>query len=172
MKDHSFKVSSLISIVLGWSGNSCYKIHCENMFIHSVFSLGKKKKANFFWRRSFFFVLKVLLQASTKSKVEECLFNHNVNNQESWCSQAGFIKCWGVWANHTQTECCFCFSLEIYVHLLIYTGFPGGASGKEPAYQCRRCKRRGSRVRSLGWEDLLEGDTATSILSWRIPWAE
>ena len=22
-------------------------------------------------------------------------------------------------------------------------GFPGGTSGKEPAYQCRRCKRRG-----------------------------
>ena len=29
-------------------------------------------------------------------------------------------------------------------------------------------------VRSLGWEDLLEKGTAThsSILAWRIPWAE
>ena len=30
------------------------------------------------------------------------------------------------------------------------------------------------QVRSLGWEDPLEEDTAThsSILAWRIPWAE
>ena len=34
-------------------------------------------------------------------------------------------------------------------------GFPGGANGKEPACQCRRCKRRGSG-RSLAWEDPLE----------------
>ena len=34
------------------------------------------------------------------------------------------------------------------------TGFPGGASGKEPACQCRRHKVR--QVWSLGWEDPLE----------------
>ena len=41
-------------------------------------------------------------------------------------------------------------------------------SGKEPAWQCRRCKRR---VRSLGWEDPLEEEMAThsSALAWRIP---
>ena len=33
-------------------------------------------------------------------------------------------------------------------------GFPGGTSGKEPAYQCRRCKRR-------CWEDPLENEMAT-----------
>ena len=27
-----------------------------------------------------------------------------------------------------------------YMHMYVYTGFPGGASGKEPACQCRRCK--------------------------------
>ena len=55
------------------------------------------------------------------------------------------------------------------VHVL---GFPGGASGKEPAYQCRRCKD--TRVWSLGQEDPLEEGTAThsSILAWRIPWTE
>ena len=49
-------------------------------------------------------------------------------------------------------------------------GFPGGASGKEPACQCRRRKR----VLSLGWEDPLEKEMAThsSILAWRIPWTE
>ena len=36
--------------------------------------------------------------------------------------------------------------------------FPGGASGKEPAFQCRRPKRR---VRSLGQEDPLEEGMAT-----------
>ena len=25
--------------------------------------------------------------------------------------------------------------------MYVYMGFPGGASGKEPACQCRRCKR-------------------------------
>ena len=31
-----------------------------------------------------------------------------------------------------------------------------------------------TRVRSLGWEDLLENEMAThsSILAWKIPWAE
>ena len=32
-------------------------------------------------------------------------------------------------------------------------GFPGGASSKEHACQCRRCKRQEMRVRSLGRED-------------------
>ena len=46
-----------------------------------------------------------------------------------------------------------------------------GSSGKEPSFQCRRCKRR---VRSLGWEDRLEEGMAahSSILAWWIPWTE
>ena len=53
-----------------------------------------------------------------------------------------------------------------------YTGFPGGAGGKEPTRQCRRHKKHG--VRSLGWEDPLEKGMAThsSILAWRIPSTE
>ena len=31
---------------------------------------------------------------------------------------------------------------NLRVHLCVCTGFPGGASGKEPACQCRRHKRR------------------------------
>ena len=48
-------------------------------------------------------------------------------------------------------------------------GFPGGASGKESACQCRRHEMQ---VRSLGQEDPLEEGMAThsSILAWRIPW--
>ena len=48
-------------------------------------------------------------------------------------------------------------------------GFPGGASGKECACQCRRHEMQ---VRSLGQEDPLEEGMAThsSILAWRIPW--
>ena len=47
-------------------------------------------------------------------------------------------------------------------------GFPGGASGKEPACQCRRHE---TWVQSLGQEDPLEKGMATysSILAWRIP---
>ena len=53
-----------------------------------------------------------------------------------------------------------------------YRGFPGGASGEEPACRCRRHK--GCEVRSLGWEDPLEKEMAahSSILAWRIPWTE
>ena len=48
-------------------------------------------------------------------------------------------------------------------------GFPGGASDKEFACQCRR-----HEILLLGWEDPLEEDMAThsSILAWRIPWTE
>ena len=53
----------------------------------------------------------------------------------------------------------------------IKEGFPGGASGKEPSYQCRRY-----RDASLipGWEGPLEKETGnySSILSWEIPWTE
>ena len=47
-------------------------------------------------------------------------------------------------------------------------GFPGGASGKEAACQCRRHE---TWVPSLGGEDPLEEGTAThsNILAWRIP---
>ena len=46
-------------------------------------------------------------------------------------------------------------------------GFQGGARGKEPTYQRRRCE-------ALGWEDSREEGMAThsSILAWRIPWTE
>ena len=51
-------------------------------------------------------------------------------------------------------------------------GFPGGASGKEPACQFRRHKRLW--VRSLLWEDPLEEGMAThsSVLARRVPWTE
>ena len=46
----------------------------------------------------------------------------------------------------------------------------GGTSGKEPTFQCKRCKRRGFH----SWEDPLEEGMAThsSVLTWRIPWTE
>ena len=45
------------------------------------------------------------------------------------------------------------------------------ASGKEPACQCRRCKRG---VEPLGGEDPLEEEMAahSSILAWKIPQTE
>ena len=51
---------------------------------------------------------------------------------------------------------------------MVYEGFPGGASGQEPACQYRRTKRHG--FLSLDPEDPLEEGMAThsSILAWRI----
>ena len=54
------------------------------------------------------------------------------------------------------------------LHQLYFGGFPGGASGKEPACQCRKHKRRGFDP----WvgKSPLEKDVAnhSSILAWRI----
>ena len=50
--------------------------------------------------------------------------------------------------------------------------FPGGASGKEPTCQCRKCKRHGFNP-WVGKIPLEEGmATHSSILAWRIPWTE
>ena len=51
-------------------------------------------------------------------------------------------------------------------------GFPGGASGKDPACQCGWTSE--TQARSLGQEDPLEESEATpsTILAWRIPWTE
>ena len=56
----------------------------------------------------------------------------------------------------------------IYCQLYLQLSFPGGASDKEPACQCRRHRRQ--RVRFLGGEDPLKESMAThsSILAWRI----
>ena len=50
--------------------------------------------------------------------------------------------------------------------------FPGGASGKEPACQCKKCWE--TWIWSLGGEDPLEEEMAThsSILAGKIPWTE
>ena len=43
--------------------------------------------------------------------------------------------------------------IGIFNHLCFLEGFPGGASGKEPTCQCRRCKRRwfDPWVRKIPW---------------------
>ena len=67
-----------------------------------------------------------------------------------------------------------CF-LEVEVFKLLFWkswGFSVAARDKEPACQCRRHKE--TWVQSLGQEDSLEEEMATSysILAWRIPWTE
>ena len=51
-------------------------------------------------------------------------------------------------------------------------GFSGGASGEEPACQCRRCKRLGFSpwVGKIPLEK--EMATHSCVLAWRIPWTE
>ena len=47
-------------------------------------------------------------------------------------------------------------------------GFPGGASGKEPACQCRRCKRLGFDpwVGKIPWRKAWQ---PTPVFSWKNP---
>ena len=49
----------------------------------------------------------------------------------------------------------------LYINACVWNleGFPGGASGKESTWQCRKHKE--TWVRSLGWEDSLEKGIAT-----------
>ena len=51
-------------------------------------------------------------------------------------------------------------------------GFPGGTSGKESAFHCRRHMRYGfsSRDRKIPWRKKMT--THSSILIWKIPWTE
>ena len=55
-----------------------------------------------------------------------------------------------------------------FLHLLLVFGFPGGASGEEPA-----CNT-GDPGLTPGSEDPLEKEMAThsSVPAWRIPWSE
>ena len=50
----------------------------------------------------------------------------------------------GVAKSWTQMSVCMCAHTHTYTHThIIHKGFPGGTSGKEPAWQCRRHKRWG-----------------------------
>ena len=62
---------------------------------------------------------------------------------------------------------------HFFSHILFFDmDFPGGASGKEPAWQCRRHRRHGFDpwVRKIPWRRALA--THSSIFAWRIPWTE
>ena len=53
-----------------------------------------------------------------------------------------------------------------------YWSFPGGTSGKESAYQCRRPNRRrfDPWIRKIPLEKKMA--THSNILAWEIPWTE
>ena len=56
----------------------------------------------------------------------------------------------------------------VHTHTHIYRDFPGGSVVKNPPAM------QESWLRSLGWENPLEEEmeTYSSILAWKIPWAE
>ena len=58
-----------------------------------------------------------------------------------------------------------------------FSGFPGGASGKDPAWKCRRLKRHrlDPWVRKIPGSGRSPGEgmaTYASILAWRTPWTK
>ena len=68
-----------------------------------------------------------------------------------------------------------CFYFYLLIHIICLRDFPGGASGKEPAYSCRRLRDTGL-IPGLG-KSPGEGhgnplQYPSSILAWRIPWTE
>ena len=62
------------------------------------------------------------------------------------------------------------FPLLLFTAYIIWC-FPGGTSGKEPTYLCRRHKRCGFNpwVRKIPWRRKWQ---PTSTLAWRIAWTE
>ena len=82
-----------------------------------------------------------------------------------------FLKCTFIWLSQVFCEVGKIVNLMLQMNTFVQ-GLPGGASGKEPTCQCRRCKRHG--FDPLGREDPLEEGMAThsSIFAWRIPWTE
>ena len=75
---------------------------------------------------------------------------------------AGLLVCLSI-----RFELCLSMGYNFSIFILPM-GFPGVTRGKEPSWQCSRCKE--VQVRSLGWEDPLEKGMTThsSIFAWRI----
>ena len=53
-----------------------------------------------------------------------------------------------------------------------YVKFPGGASGKEPDYQCRLDVRDLGSIPGLERSPGVGNSNHSGILAWRIPWTE
>ena len=66
---------------------------------------------------------------------------------------AGLLVCLS-----TRFELCLSMGCNLSIFILPM-GFPGVTRGKEPSWQCSRCKE--VQVRSLGWEDPLEKGMTT-----------
>ena len=86
---------------------------------------------------------------------------------EGWNEKAEHRGGSGQWNNGMTLTVDTCHYTFVKTHRMCW-GFPGGSDGKEPPAMCE------TRVQSLGQEDPLEKgmDTHSSILGWRIPWAE
>ena len=80
-----------------------------------------------------------------------------------WREEPGRLLVHGVAKSQTRLS-------DFTFTFMIKEGFPGGASGKEPACQCVRCKRGGFNpwVGKIAWRRAWH----SSILAWRIPWTE
>ena len=87
--------------------------------------------------------------------------------------------CLSLYQTHTVCLSLYIYNIYkeiyiIYLHTHTHThiwGFPGGVSGKEPTYQCKRHKRCrfDPWVRKIPWR---RHGNHSSILAWRIPWTE
>ena len=95
-----------------------------------------------------------------------------------WIFRIDFIEDWLVWSPicpRNSQECCPAPQLEsnnslvlslLYGPCLSSVSFPGSSADKESTLIYK------TPVPSLGQEDLLEKANHSSILTWRIPWAE
>ena len=72
------------------------------------------------------------------------------------------------WISHWKCTICFSNFNDYFIVLYLTHCLPNHLAIKNPTAM------QETRVRSLGWEDLLEKEMAThsSILAWEIPWTE
>ena len=91
-----------------------------------------------------------------------------------WWSLMIFTTAWNSSQPSSPETFFFCPHLDL-LSLLLISGFPGGVSGKEPTYQCRKHKRLKSGkfkpwVRKIPWRK--KWQPSPVLCPWRIPWTK
>ena len=111
----------------------------------TLFISGQKHRLGLMQWSSYLLELK---EHSQQKEGEEALFHFisfvvilDCTQSRTGRSQSHIVPGIASWL-YLLSKCVCMYSFCLYIYIYVYIlGFPGGASGKEPACQCRRCKR-------------------------------
>ena len=154
--------------------------HSHSSCLLSQVSDGQNLKTDYLWLPAVFFGYNLCLWQRTNETARGiCIpvVQRAYHSAQNVVSKGGGLQIWtgdlgdaGIrYPNLSSHACNMSILLQHTCPFsVIQTGFPGGTSGREPACQCKRYKRRRFNICQ---EDPLEEGMAThsSILVWRIP---